>query len=268
MNPGDIVPLSFHGGLFVLSFVIALLGSYVALSAAAHIRDSVRDGESWRAYAVIGAISMGGIGIWGMHFIGMQAQNLPFDVEYALVPTLISALVAIVFSGAAFWYVGGRPFSLFRCAVAGLLAGLAVAAMHYIGVSAMRMPAFFRWDAPLVIASVLIAVGAATAAVWLAFNVQREWQRMVAAVLMAVAVCGMHYTGVAAATVVCTSGGAGDGLHVGGVSLPYVAFGGAILVLIAMRWQLHRSYKRYQARLSQRMDALLNDGRAPGAPVR
>ncbi|WP_144629845.1 MHYT domain-containing protein [Bordetella genomosp. 13] len=264
MNPGDIVPLSFEDGLLILSFVIALLGSYVALSAAARIRDSVRDGESWRGFAVIGAVAMGGIGIWGMHFIGMQAQNMPFDVEYALFPTLISALVAIAFSGVAFWYVGRRPFSLFRCAVAGLLAGLAVAAMHYIGVSAMRMPAFFQWNVPLVVLSVVIAVLAATAAVWLAFNVQREWQRIMAAVLMAVAVCGMHYTGVAAAVVVCTSPLAADeGLRVGGLSLPYVAFAGAILILIAMRWQLYRSYKKYQRRLAQRMDALLNDGRAP-----
>ncbi|SAI19487.1 signaling protein [Bordetella ansorpii] len=264
MKPGDIVPLSFQDGLLMLSFVIALLGSYVALSAAARIRDSVREGESWRGYAVIGAVSMGGIGIWGMHFIGMQAQNLPFDVEYALIPTLFSALVAIAFSGVAFWYVGRRPFSLLRCSVAGLLAGLAVAAMHYIGVSAMRMPAFFQWNVGLVVLSVVIAVLAATAAVWLAFNVHREWQRILAAGLMAIAVCGMHYTGVAAAMVVCTSAVDGEGgLRVGGLSLPYAAFIGAILVLIAMRWQLYRSYQKYQRRLANRMDVLLNDGRAP-----
>ena len=68
----------------------------------------------------------------------------------------------------------------------------------------MRMPAVFIWNLPMVVLSVFIAVIAASAALWLAFNTQNEFQRVAAAILMAIAVCGMHYTGAAAGTVVCT----------------------------------------------------------------
>ncbi|MGK4920986.1 MHYT domain-containing protein [Bordetella hinzii] len=268
MNPGDVVPLSFQMALVTLSFVIAFLGAYVALSAAARIRLSVQFGDSWRGFVVVGAVAMGGIGIWGMHFIGMQAQYLPFDVTYSLGLTILSALVAIGFSAAAFLYVGGKPFSLMRCLVAGVTVGLAVAAMHYIGMSAIHMPAVFRWNRSLVALSVLIAILAATVAIWLAFNVQREWQRVAAAGVMAVAICGMHYTGAAAGVVVCRAAldPAEAGL-VGGASLPYVAFAGAVAILIAMRWQMHRSYKDYQLRMAARVDDLLGSNSRPAGPT-
>lgn len=263
--PGEVLSLTFQTGLVALSFVCAVLGAYVALTAVARIRLSAQDGDEWRGFVVIGALALGGIGIWGMHFIGMQAQYLPFRVSYALWPTVLSAVVAIAFCAAAFLYLGGRPFSTMRCLVAGVTVGLAVAAMHYIGMSAIRMPAVFRWDTSLVLLSVLIAVAAATAALWLAFNVQREWQRVAAAGLMALAVCGMHYTGAAAGTVVCmTPGSLGEPGMIGSTALPYIAFGGALLIVAALRWQLHRSYRKYQLRMAQRMDGLLAATRPGG----
>ncbi|AIT25501.1 bacterial signaling repeat protein [Bordetella holmesii 30539] len=188
-------------------------------------------------------------------------------MTYSLWPTIFSALVAMGFSGAAFLYVGGKPFSLPRCLVAGVAVGLAVAAMHYIGMSAMRMPAIFRWNSSLIVLSVLIAILAATVAIWLAFNVQREGQRVAAAVVMAVAIGGMHYTGAAAGVVVCSSPlGPGQAGQVGGAALPYVAFIGAVTILIAMRWQMHRSYRRYQLRMAARVDDLLGAAH-PARPV-
>ncbi|WP_459614887.1 MHYT domain-containing protein [Bordetella sp. 2513F-2] len=258
MAPGDIVVPAFRQVLVLLSFLIAFLGAYVALIAVARIRASAGNGENWGGYVAIAAISMGGVGIWGMHFIGMQAQRMPFEVGYGLWPTLLSLAMAVAFSGFAFWYVGRAPFSLARCLVGGLFAGLAVAIMHYIGIGAMRMPAVFQWRVPLVAASVGIAVVAATAALWLAFNVQREWQRLLAAGVMAVAVCGMHYTGAAAGIVVCTAPRAYDDLQVGGTALPYAAFIGAAGVLAAMRWLLYRSQRRYRARLAVRVDGLID----------
>ncbi|WP_167382515.1 MHYT domain-containing protein [Bordetella genomosp. 6] len=267
MNPGDIVPLSLQPDVVALSFLIAFFGSYVALVAAARIRASVQDGANVRGFVLIAAVSMGGIGIWGMHFIGMQAQRMPFEVGYALWLTLLSAAVAVAFSGMAFWYVGRQAFGLGRCVVAGVLAGLGVAAMHYIGIGAMRMPAVFLWNAQLVALSVAVAVASAVVALWLAFNVQREWQRVAAAAVMGLAVCGMHYTGAAAGVVVCTTAQTFADVQVGGVALPYVAFAGALAVLLAMRWQLHRSNLGHQDRTARRIDALLRET-TTGRPVR
>ncbi|CUJ01598.1 MHYT domain (predicted integral membrane sensor domain) [Achromobacter xylosoxidans] len=273
MNPGDIVPLSFHAGLVALSFLIAVLGSYVALLAAVGIRAETRDGEIRIGYIIIGALAMGGVGIWSMHFIGMQAQQLPFEVGYQTGLTALSFLVAAGFSGWAFWYVGRDRFTFTRCLVGGLAAGLGVAAMHYVGISAMRMPAVFMWNLPMVVLSVLIAVIAASAALWLAFNTQNEFQRAAAAILMAVAVCGMHYTGVAAGTVVCTTPREFSSMQIGGVMLPYIAFALSAVMLLVMRWHLQRASRRFRARLAQRIDSIIESapvvegGRAPGSTL-
>ncbi len=246
MSPGDVVPLSFHAGLVALSFLTAVLGSYVALLAAAGIRTETQDGEIRIGYILIGAVAMGGVGIWSMHFIGMQAQNLPFEVGYQVGLTILSFIVAAGFSGWAFWYVGRDRFTFGRCLVGGLAAGLGVAAMHYLGMGAMRMPAVLLWNLPMVVLSVLIAVIAASAALWLAFNTQNEFQRGGAAILMAIAVCGMHYTGAAAGTVICTTPRDYSSLQIGGLMLPYIAFVLSAVTLLIMRWQLQRASTRFR----------------------
>lgn len=263
MSPGEVVPLSFNGSLVALSFLIAALGSYVALLAAAGIRAETQDGEIRLGYICIGAVAMGGVGIWSMHFIGMVAQNLPFEVGYQVGLTALGFLVAAGFSGWAFWYVGRDRYTFFRCLVGGSAAGFGVASMHYLGMSAMRMPAVLLWDLPLVVLSVLIAVVAATAALWLAFNTQNERQRVGAAILMAVAVCGMHYTGAAAGAVVCTTPNDSVGMHIGGAMLPYIAFALSAVTLLLMRWHLQRASERFRARTAQRIDSIIES--APGA---
>lgn len=262
MSPGEVVPLSFNGGLVALSFLIAALGSYVALLAAAGIRAETQDGEIRIGYICIGAVAMGGVGIWSMHFIGMLAQNLPFDVGYQVGLTTFSFLVAAGFSGWAFWYVGRGRYTFFRCLVGGSAAGFGVASMHYLGMSAMSMPAVLLWNLPLVVLSVLIAVVAATAALWLAFNTQNERQRAGAAILMAVAVCGMHYTGAAAGAVICATPSDSVGMHIGGAMLPYIAFALSVITLLLMRWHLQRASERFRARTAQRIDSIIES--APG----
>ena len=262
MTPGEIVPLSFGAGLVMLSFLVAGYGAYVALTAAAHIRAAVADGQSWLPYVGIAAVSMGGIGIWSMHFIGMQAQAMPFDAGYQVWLTLLSFLLAVVCSGVALWYVARARFSAARCLAGGVAAGLGIAAMHYVGIAAMRIPALFQWSLPLIALSVLIAVVAATAALWLAFNVQTTWQRVLAATVMAVAVCGMHYSAAAAGVMVCTAPREFTGLLIGGATLPYVVFVLSIVTLVLLRWQLHRSSMRFRQKLAQRVDALIESGAA------
>jgi NO-binding membrane sensor protein with MHYT domain len=77
--------------------------------------------------------------------------------------------------------------------------GLGIIAMHYTGMAAMRGNAEISYDPPLVVLSVAIAIGAATAALWLAFGNTNPSQKLGAAVAMGVAISGMHYTGMRAA---------------------------------------------------------------------
>lgn len=255
MQPGDIIPLQFDSGLVALSFAISVLGAYVALLAASRIRTP--DNRTHMGYVVASAVALGGVGIWGMHFIGMAAQIIPSRVAYGAPLTLFSLVVAMAFSGAALWFVGRARFTLTRCAIAGVVAGLGVVAMHYLGMDSMRMSAVFEWNRWLVTASFVVAVVAATVALWLAFNLYTEWQRIGAAVLMALAVCGMHYLGVAAGAIVCTVPRDFSGLQFDGDVLPYAVFLISLVSLIVMRVEIYRSSRDSHLQMASKLETVL-----------
>jgi len=146
------------------------------------------------------AIAMGAGGIWSMHFIAMAALDLPMSVRYEVLLTVLSLIVAIGATCAGFTLSFLKGESRTRLLGAGILLGLGISGMHYIGMAAMRMPASILYDVRLVILSVAIGVTASTAALWLAVYPPRGLPPIAAALAMAVAVSGMHYTGMAAAT--------------------------------------------------------------------
>jgi PAS domain S-box-containing protein len=194
--------------LVVLSIAVACLASYTALDLGGRIRCSRRWARlAWLATA---AIAMGG-GIWAMHFIGMLAFFLPMPVSYDFGLTLLSLAVAIGVTGFGFFMIGIRRVTAVEFVLSGILMGIGIAAMHYIGMMAMRMPATIRYDRVLVALSVLIAIGASIPALWLAFRTTLTWQRLLAAAVMGTAIAGMHYTGMAAATFIADP--AMDGAH-------------------------------------------------------
>ncbi|MFJ2994975.1 MHYT domain-containing protein [Pandoraea sp. NPDC087047] len=259
MQPGSVVPLYYSEFLVLLSFVISALGAYVALVAASRIRDE--DGRISLGYLAVSALALGGIGIWGMHFIGMAAQRMPFPVSYSLWPTLGSLVLAVVVSGAALWYVARAPYrNLMQCVVAGTGAGLGVAGMHYLGMSAVRTQAYFDWDPTLVALSVLIAIVAASVALWLAFHLETSLQRALAALVMAMAVCGMHYTGMRAGTIICTAETRAQvSVRLHGDTLPYAVFLIGCVVLLAMAVLLYRTSRKRRERMAARLDALMRE---------
>ncbi len=187
--------------LVALSVVVASFGGYVALDLASHAREAGRDRNGWLGAA---ALAMGA-GIWSMHFIGMMALRMPMPVSYDLALTGLSFLLAVAVSGAGLFAVAyGRDRWERRrwltLAVAGMLTGFGIVSMHYVGMAGMRMPVPLVYDPVLVIASVVIAVAASTAALWLAFRTASSLQRLSGALVLAAAVVSMHYTGMAAAS--------------------------------------------------------------------
>jgi len=119
--------------------------------------------------------------------------------------TVVSLIAAIVVSTVVLGYVAAAPLTAKRLLIAGPLAGVGVAVMHYLGMYSMRFGGYFEWNFGIVAISVLIAMVAATAALWLAFRTRTRAHRIAAAFVMAAAVCAMHYTGMQAASVVCTT---------------------------------------------------------------
>ncbi|HET6397426.1 MAG TPA: MHYT domain-containing protein [Pseudoxanthomonas sp.] len=191
-------PFSHDPTLVVLSYLVSVLGAFTALQLAVAIPAARTPAQ--RLQAVLGAAAALGVGaIWAMHFIAMLACRVDMQVTYDLPLTLLSAVIAFVSCAVGLAIVGTGVFNWGKLAVAGLLTGIGVAGMHYTGMAAMRMPAAIVYSPNVVALSVVIAVVASCAALWLAFNL-RGWAQMLgSALVMGVAVCGMHYTGMYAA---------------------------------------------------------------------
>lgn len=202
MTP-ELLPVTYAPALVLLSFLISAVGAFTALTAAAAARRP--DGRASRLNIFFAGLALGGIGIWSMHFVGMIAWQVQLGVGYRLLETMVSLVAAVIVSALALGYVAANPRDWKRFLVAGPLAGMGVAVMHYLGMYSMRFGGFFDWSEGIVALSVLIAMAAATAALWLAFHTTQLWQRVAAALVMAGAVCTMHYTGMAAASVMCTT---------------------------------------------------------------
>lgn len=202
LQAGEIVQTSYEFGLVALSYAIAVLGSFVALAAAQRIREDRR--LNWLNVLAAGA-ALGGIGVWAMHFTGMLALQLGMGSGYSMVETLISLVAAVAATSGALAFVALRPQSPLRMLGAGVVLGLGVAFMHYLGMYGMRFPGYITWSMDRVALSVLIAIAAACAALWLAFRTRSMALRAVAAMVMGAAVCSMHYVGMSAADFVCTA---------------------------------------------------------------
>lgn len=197
------VVTSWQPSYVAISFVISVLGAFVALTAATRIR---RGAAGFSLFNTVAAgTALGGIGVWSMHFIGMLALRMDVATSYSMPETLVSLVAAIGASSLALLYVARAPEQPSRLLVAGVLLGLGVTVMHYLGMFGLRFGGFIRWDMGIVALSAGIAIAAATAALWLAFHTRTFVFRAIASVLMAVAVCAMHYTGMNAAEFICTT---------------------------------------------------------------
>ncbi len=188
--------------LVALSAVIAVLASYAALDLAGRVT-SARDRARF-LWLSGGAVAMG-IGIWSMHYIGMLAFRLPVPVQYDWPTVLLSLVAAILASAVALFVVSRHQMGVLRASLGSILMGGGIAAMHYIGMAAMRLSAICRYSLSLFILSIVLAIVISFVALWLTFYFRTEkkvwsWRKAISALVMGIAIPVMHYTGMAAAT--------------------------------------------------------------------
>jgi diguanylate cyclase (GGDEF)-like protein len=217
------------------SVLLAIFASYVALDLAKRVRTS--DRAVARGWLVGGSVTLG-VGIWSMHFVGMLAFKLPIMVGYDYLYTVLSLLAAIAVSCVALHVASRQQLTPRSLTFGAISMGVGICAMHYIGMRAMALNPAIVWDWWLVAASALIAVTASAVALLIFFWLRTRsgaaaigWQ-VGASAAMGVAIAGMHYTGMAAASfdagIVCLST---DGL--GGATLGMLV-SMASLVLLSM----------------------------------
>jgi NO-binding membrane sensor protein with MHYT domain len=189
----------------VLAYIMSCIGSLLGLLFTARARAAT--GASRGSWLVLGALAIGGTGIWVMHFIAMLGFTIPrATIRYDVPLTLASALVAVAVVSVGLFTVGFGGSRRSTLLIGGALAGVGVASMHYLGMAAMRATAWVGYNLGLVALSVVIAVVAATVALWFTLQVRGLAATIAAALIMGVAVTGMHYTGMAAMRVRVDSG--------------------------------------------------------------
>ena len=193
----DALHATYNPVLVSLSFIISVIGSFAALRLAKVI--PAHAPEDRLPWIMAAAFALGAGAIWSMHFIGMLAFDMGMPVSYDVPVTALSLVLAWLVPAGGFWIVTRGEPSMLKIVIAGTIMGCGVAIMHYTGMAAMRMAAVMTFDPTLVAVSVVIAIVASCAALWLALNLTVAWQMAAAAVVMGVAVTGMHYTGMAAA---------------------------------------------------------------------
>ncbi len=202
---GELLQASYDPLLVLLSYLVAVFAAYTTLSLITHMRNGYQQQRDSARYWWMGAsVTLGG-GIFVMHFVAMLAFSIPVEIHYDLGMTLFSFVAAVSVSALALRQIRFKELRWGRVVAGALLMGAGVATMHYTGMAALLAPAMLRYTPGLWILSVVIAVSVSLVALLLLYyvpmiKVRRAFiPRLLVAMVMGVAVAGMHYTGMAAA---------------------------------------------------------------------
>jgi NO-binding membrane sensor protein with MHYT domain len=182
--------------LVLLSIGVAILGSLTAL-ALTSLSDSSDANAGQRTFSLASGGLIMGATIWSMHFVAMMAVDFPVPVTYNLGETIGSIGIAIVATGAGLYLASSRRLGWLSIPLGGVLMGLGIAGMHYLGMSAIR-GCGLGYDRVLVAASIAIAIGASMAALWFAFYKRNFLMTFAGGVVQGLAIASMHYTAMAA----------------------------------------------------------------------
>jgi len=270
------LPTHYDGTLVALSVAIAIVASYAALDLARSIAAS--RGRMRYAWLVCGSLAMG-IGIWSMHFVGMLALHIPgVPMAYDVSWLGLAVLVSIAGSWVALAAISLERPSRGRLALGCIALGAAIPGMHYLGMAAMRMPARIEWRPELVGLSIVIALAVSSTGLWVALR-DRDGRgasglrrRIAAAVVIGLAISGMHYTGMAAARFLPRSGpwwvprdqvlattGLSTAVALTILLVLCVGIGGAVLERTVARHVLSSEYASRRAREEGALRAFAHD---------
>lgn len=196
----QLLPVTYNYSLVVVSYLIALLAGYTGFSISQLAKVQADNQLPSNNLILVGSIVMG-VGIWAMHFIAMLAYSIGEPIHYNPSITLVSVFPACIASYATLTAISRLTFNNMQKIQHGLVIGLGIGTMHYIGMAAMYHDAVSVYHTGYFIASVVIAwvLGVLTLNLrlssYLELILPTRWLMLVSAALWALAVCAMHYTG-------------------------------------------------------------------------
>ncbi|HET6213840.1 MAG TPA: MHYT domain-containing protein [Micromonosporaceae bacterium] len=237
----------------VVAFLMAFLGSLLGLLCTARARRARLRGRRVR-WLIMAAVAIGGAGLWLMHFMAMLGFDVPASpVRYDPILTVASLVIAVFAVGTGLFIVCLGKRRLYKLLLGGPVAGCGMAAMHFAGMSALRVNGTIEYVPRLAGATVLIAVVASTVALGFAATIRSWWPIVAAASIMAVGAVGMHYAGMAALRVRLDPDGGGA---VSGLSPMLLVVPITLLTAIAL---LAMAFNALQAMTEEEFD-----GAGPG----
>jgi two-component system, sensor histidine kinase and response regulator len=234
--------------LVAISILIAIFAAYAALDLAGRV--TAAHGATRIAWLGGGAFAMG-MGIWSMHYMGMEAFRLPVPVEYDWPTVLLSMVAAVAASVVALFVVSRKTMSIPSAITGSIAMGGGIAAMHYIGMEAMRLPAMCRYSTKLVALSIILAILISLVALWLTFALRGQtatwsWRKSGSALLMGSAIPVMHYVGMAAVSFMPASIPSSEFAHAIGISqLGVVGIAVATLVVLGLVFLMSSLDRRF-----------------------
>ncbi|MBA2648904.1 MAG: hypothetical protein H0U75_04745 [Legionella sp.] len=206
--PSDRLVGFYNYYLVLLSFFVSIAASYIALDFAGQLRNIKTIDKDYRTskwFWLTGGSTAMGAGIWSMHFIGMLSFNIPgLTLAYDIYWTIFSLIIAIVASSFALYLFQISIIRIEHYIAGGIILGLGIASMHYTGMEALLISLHIRYLPLFFFLSILIAILASIAAIWLSIQSYisllklRNKVKLCSAIIMGIAICGMHYTGMAA----------------------------------------------------------------------
>ncbi|MCT7359285.1 MHYT domain-containing protein [Thalassolituus pacificus] len=203
LSPSMLLVGQYDNWLVLLSLLIAIAASFMALTLAAAARNTSSVAIQ-RLHLLTGSAALG-VGIWAMHFIGMLAFKLCTTVSYQPGITLLSVLPGVLASWVTLSQLARNGFGWPRLLSGGLAVGLGIGSMHYIGMAAMALGPALRYDPVYFALSLVVAIVLATLALWISYGLRQHFSirgntvRLLAGIVMGLAIAGMHYTAMEAA---------------------------------------------------------------------
>ena len=177
--------------LVVLAGLLCLFSCFTAGNLFTHVADAKDDARHyWHAASAF----VFGAGVWATHFVAELAYKPGVPVGYDFNLTVLSIAIAI----AVTWLGMAVALHFHASEIGGAVIGLAIGAMHYVGMAALRLPADLHWNFAYVGLSIAIAIGFAAAALQVLAMGSTLRHRFAATMLFLVAICGLHFTAMAA----------------------------------------------------------------------